>query len=68
MNADTRTHENEDPIGIFLPALNHLVVFVIRSLGVYGEERTRAVTEVGFSMQWLVRRRLRIKVVMYYTA
>ena len=36
MNADTRTHENEDPVSILLPAFNHLVVFIFCSLGVYG--------------------------------
>jgi hypothetical protein len=37
MIADTRTHENEDPISIFLPALDHLVVLFLRSLGIYGK-------------------------------
>ena len=45
---DRRTHENEDSVGILLPALNHLVVFLLCSLGIDGEERPRAVTEAGF--------------------
>jgi hypothetical protein len=43
-----RTHENEDAISILLPSLDHLVVFIICGLGVYREERPRAVTELGF--------------------
>jgi hypothetical protein len=66
MNGSTRTHENEDPIGIFLPALNHLVVFVICGFTVYGEERPRAVAEVRFSLQWLIRLRVRVEVVICY--
>ena len=54
------THEDENPIRIFLPALGHFVVFIVCGLGVYGEERPGAVTEVGFSMKWLARRRLRV--------
>jgi hypothetical protein len=54
MDANTRTHENEDSISILLPALDHLVVFVICGLGVNGEERPGAVTEVGLPLQWLV--------------
>ena len=62
MDPDTRTHEKEDPIGILLPALDHLVVFIICSLGVYGEERLRAITKIGFksSLQWLILPRLRV--------
>jgi hypothetical protein len=48
MNADTRTHEKENPISIFLPALDHHFVLFLCSLGVYGEERPRAVTKVRF--------------------
>ena len=55
MNANTMTHKNEDPISIFLPALDHLVILFLCFFGVYGEERSRAVTEVGFSLQWLIR-------------
>jgi hypothetical protein len=65
MDGDTRTHENEDAIGIFLPALDHLVVFIICGLGIYREERAGAVTEVGFSLRWLIRRRLRVKAGIY---
>jgi hypothetical protein len=46
MNVNTRTHKNEDPISILLPALDHLIVLVLCGFGVYGEERSRAVTEV----------------------
>ena len=60
MIGDTRTHENEDPVSILLPAINHLVVFFLCSLGVYGEERSRAVTEVGFSLGWRTWCRLRV--------
>jgi hypothetical protein len=55
MNADTRTHENEDGISILLPAFDHLVVFILCNVGVYGEELPRAVTKVGFPLQWLIR-------------
>jgi hypothetical protein len=55
MNGNTRTHKNENAISIFLPALDHLVVLFLCSFGVYGEEWTRAVTEVGFSLRWLIR-------------
>jgi hypothetical protein len=54
MDGDTRTDENEDTISTFLPALDHLVVFIC-SLGVYGKERPGAVTEAGFSLKWLIR-------------
>jgi hypothetical protein len=66
MDADTGTHKNEDPISIFLPALDFLVVGYLCSLGVYGEERPRAVAEVGFSSRWLIRRRLRVEAVKQY--
>jgi hypothetical protein len=51
MDSDTRTHEKEDSFGIVLPLVDHLFVFNICSLRVYGEERAGAVTEVGFSLQ-----------------
>ena len=51
-NAVTRTHENEDPIRIFLRALNHIVIFILCDLGVHGEKLSRAVTEFGFSLRW----------------
>jgi len=38
MNANTRTHEKEDSIRILLPTLDHLLIFILRSLGVYGKE------------------------------
>jgi hypothetical protein len=63
MSADTRTHENEDRISIFLPALDHLVVLFLCGFGVYGEERPRAVTEIGFPLQRLIRCQLRVVVV-----
>ena len=59
MNADTGTHENEDGICILLPAFDHLVVFILCNVGVYGEELPRAVTKVGFPLQWLIRCRRR---------
>jgi hypothetical protein len=40
IDADTaETHENEEPFGIFLPAIGHLVVLILCGLGVHGEER-----------------------------
>jgi hypothetical protein len=63
MNVDTGTHENEDAISILLPAFDHLVVFILCNVGVYGEEFPRAVTEVGFPLQGLVRCRLGQRVV-----
>jgi hypothetical protein len=46
MPISLRTYENEDPIGILLPTFNHLLVFILRSLGVHEEERPRTVTEL----------------------
>jgi hypothetical protein len=64
MNADTRTHEKLYPISIFLPALDHLVVFNVCSIIIYGEERRRAVTGIGLSLiQWRLRM---VAVVIYY--
>jgi hypothetical protein len=51
MDSNTGTHEKEDSISIFLPSVDHLLVFNICSLGVDGEERAGAVTKVGFSLQ-----------------
>ena len=50
MNGDTglRTHKYEDAFSILLPAFDHLVVSILCSLGVQGEERTGAVSEDGF--------------------
>jgi hypothetical protein len=39
MDIDTRTHENDDTFSILLPMLDPLVVLILCSLGVYGEER-----------------------------
>jgi hypothetical protein len=47
---NTRTHENEDAISVFLPAVDHPVVFFLCSLGIHGEEGTRAVTKDGFCL------------------
>jgi hypothetical protein len=55
MNDDARTHEDDDPFSILLPAFDHLVVFFLCDLGVHGEERPRAVTKVEFSLRWLIR-------------
>ena len=52
LDAAIRTHENEDPIRIFLRALNHVVVFILCDLGVHGEKLSRAVTKFGFSLRW----------------
>ena len=60
VNGDSVTHENKDPISIFLPAFDHLVVFIVRSLGIYGEERPRTVSKVGISLRWLLRCPLRV--------
>ena len=38
MDAYKRTHEYEDVINLFLPAIDHLVVLVLCGVGVYGEE------------------------------
>ena len=49
MDADNkRTHENENSVGILMPAFHHLDVFILCSVGVYGEELSRAVTEACF--------------------
>ena len=47
---NTRTHENEDAISVFLPALDYLLVLFLCSLGIYREEPTGAVTKDGFSL------------------
>ena len=52
LDAVTRTHENEDPIGIFLRVLNQDVIFILCDLGVHGEKLSRAVTKFGFSLCW----------------
>lgn len=49
-----RTYENEDPISILMPTLNQIFVLILCSLGVHGEERPRAVTELGFSLRSLI--------------
>ena len=68
MNVDTRTYENEDGISILLPAFDHLVVFILCNVGVYGEEFPRAITEFRFPLGGLVRCRLGLKVAVaiYY--
>jgi hypothetical protein len=67
MNADTRAHEKQYPISIFLPTLDHLVIFDVRSIIIYGKERCRAVPGIGLSLGWLAQWRLRIvDVVVYY--
>jgi hypothetical protein len=53
MNGSTRTHKYEDAICIGFPALGVLVVFFLCSFGVYGEERSGAVTEIEFHLRWL---------------
>lgn len=69
MNADTRTHEKQYPISIFLPALNHLVVFNVCSGVIYREERRSAVSGIGVSLRlrWLIQWRPRmVAVVIHY--
>jgi hypothetical protein len=69
MDADARTHKNKNAISIFLPALDHFVIFIVCGLGVYGEERPGAVTEVGFSLGRLIRCwawGLSVKVMIYH--
>ena len=53
MNYDTRTHKNEDAISIAFPTLGVLVVLFLRDFRIYGEEGSRAVAEIGFSLRWL---------------
>jgi len=60
MNGNARTHKNEDAISIVFPALGILVVLFLCGFGVYGEERPRAVTEIGSSLRWLSRCWLRL--------
>jgi hypothetical protein len=55
MNANAKTHKNENTVRVLLPALDHLVIFFLSGFGVYGEERPRAVTKAGFSLRWLTR-------------
>jgi hypothetical protein len=37
--------------------LDRLVVLFLCGLGVYGEEEPGALPDIGYSLQWLVRRR-----------
>jgi len=60
MKINGRTHEDEDAIGILLPAVDHLVVFFPRKLRIHGKDWPRAVTEVGLPLLWLVGYRLRL--------
>ena len=53
MNGNTRTHENEDAICIVFPAFGVLVVFFLCGFGVYGEEGSGTVTEIGLWLRWL---------------
>ena len=68
MNADMGTHKDENAISILLPTLNQLVVLVLGGLGVYGEEPTRAVPEIRFSLPWLVVRRHRVVAALIHYA
>jgi hypothetical protein len=54
MYVDTMTHKKEDPIGIFLVAIDPLVVFFRCNLGVYRKERPGTIQEVGFSRWQMV--------------
>jgi hypothetical protein len=51
MYDDMRTYKNKNPIGIFSPAIGHLVVCFLCSLGVHGKQRLRIILEVGFSLR-----------------
>ena len=48
MNVDTMAHEDKNSLSILLPGFDHLVVFIFRGLGIHGEDRLRAVTNVRF--------------------
>jgi hypothetical protein len=65
MNGNTRTYKNEDAISIFLPALDHLVVLFLCGFGVYGEERSRAVTKAR-RFRWLIRGQLSLSLIAIY--
>jgi hypothetical protein len=47
MTDNMSSHKDEDPICIFLPAVDHLVVLFLCGFAVYGEKRSRAVTETA---------------------
>jgi hypothetical protein len=67
MNGNTRTHKNEDAISIAFPSLGILVVLFLCGFGVYGEEGSRAVTEIGFNLRWLIRCWLRnLRLIAFY--
>jgi hypothetical protein len=53
MNNNTKTHKNEDAISIVFPVFGVPVVFFLCSFGVYGEEWSGAVTEIGLFLRWL---------------
>jgi hypothetical protein len=42
-----QTHEYKDPLSILLPSFGLFLVVYIRHLRIHGEERTRAINEVG---------------------
>ena len=43
-SSDVVTDKNEDPIGVFLPAVHFLIVFIRCYLRIQGEEHLRAIT------------------------
>jgi hypothetical protein len=51
IDVNMSTHNDEDPISIFLPAFNHLPILLLCDFGVYGKKWSRAITEAGFSLQ-----------------
>ena len=51
VNGNRRTHKNEDAISIVFPALGVLIIFFLCSFGVYGEEGSGAVTEIGMHLR-----------------
>jgi hypothetical protein len=53
MNVDTRTYENEDPISTRLPAIGHLLVFVLRNLRINGINLSRTLIGAGCILRCL---------------
>jgi hypothetical protein len=66
-NDDARTHEYEDSISAFSPALDHLIVFFLCNIRIHGEERPRAITELGVLIRFLGQLRLILIIVFIYT-
>jgi hypothetical protein len=58
VNSNTRTYKNEDAISIVFPVFGVLIVLFLCGFGVYGEEGSGAITEIGL---WLIQCWLRLK-------